>query len=79
MPTLLIINGLRFFFYSNEGNEQIHVHVTKGTAAGKIWLEPEIKLVYFKGFTNSEERAILEIVNSHIEEFKSKWHEYFSK
>ncbi len=79
MPTLLIINGLRFFFYSNENNEPAHIHVTKGNATGKVWLEPEIEVVYFKGFTNSEERPILEVVNAHIEEFKEKSYEYFSK
>lgn len=79
MPTLLIINGLRFFFYSNENNEPAHIHVTKGNAAGKIWLEPEIDVVYLKGFTNSEERAIRKILGLHIEEFKVKWYEYFSK
>lgn len=42
MPTLLLIDGFRFFFYSMENNEPIHVHVSKGDAVGKIWLEPEI-------------------------------------
>jgi len=36
MPTVLLINGFRFFFYSNENNEPIHIHVTKGNAEGKI-------------------------------------------
>lgn len=39
MPTLLLIKGLRFF-YSNENNEPAHVHITKGNAEGKVWLEP---------------------------------------
>ncbi len=79
MPTLLLINGLRFFFYSNESNEPIHIHVTKGSAAGKVWLEPEIEVAYIKGFTNSKERTIHEIIQSHVGEFKTKWYEYFSK
>lgn len=40
MPTLFIVNGFRFFFYSNESNKPAHLHVTKGNAAGKVWLEP---------------------------------------
>ncbi|HEX8279236.1 MAG TPA: DUF4160 domain-containing protein [Segetibacter sp.] len=79
MPTLFIVNGFRFFFYSNESNEPAHLHVTKGNAAGKVWLEPEIDVAYFKGFTNSEERFIQEIVKTRNEEFKTKWHEYFAK
>jgi Domain of unknown function (DUF4160) len=30
MPTILRINGYRFFFYSNENDEPAHVHVEKG-------------------------------------------------
>lgn len=48
MPTLLIIKGIRFFFYSNENNEPIHIHVTKGSAAGKVWSETEIDIAYLK-------------------------------
>lgn len=29
MPTILQILGWRFFFYSNEGNEPIHIHAEK--------------------------------------------------
>ncbi len=76
MPTLLIIKGIRFFFYSNENNEPIHIHVTKGSATGKVWLEPEIDIAYFEGFTNSEERAIQENVKLHLEECKAKWYQY---
>ena len=50
MPTLLLINGFRFFIYSNENNEPPHVHVIKGNSYGKIWLEPEIEMVYLEGF-----------------------------
>jgi hypothetical protein len=79
MPTLLTINGVRFFFYSNENKEPVHVHVTKGNASGKIWLEPLIEIVYFDGFTKAEEKAIMEAILLNIEEFKIKWNEHFSK
>ena len=79
MPTLLLLNGLRFFFYSNENNEPMHVHVTKGDAYGKIWLEPSIIMVYLIGFNKSEIKAINEIVIAHSEQFKKKWYEYFNK
>ena len=79
MPSLLFINGLRFFFYSNENNEPVHVHVTKGDASGKVWLGPVIEIAYLYGFTNSEEKDIMKIVESHSADFKTKWYEYFSK
>jgi len=79
MPTLLNLNGIRFFFYSNENNEPIHVHVTKAEANGKIWLEPLLKVEYLLGFTNSEQKIIIEAVQEHCEYFKKKWNEYFGK
>jgi hypothetical protein len=39
MPTVLYIKGWRFFFYSNEGNEPIHIHVQKGEKECKYWLD----------------------------------------
>jgi hypothetical protein len=30
MPTVLRIDGYRFFFFSNEGNEPVHIHVESG-------------------------------------------------
>jgi hypothetical protein len=79
MPTLLLLNGIRFFFYSNENDEPIHVHVTKGDANGKIWLEPSIIVEYLYGFSNSEQKDIMETIQKNSENFKKKWNEYFGK
>jgi hypothetical protein len=79
MPTLLNEKGFRFFFYSNENNEPCHVHVTKGGAEGKIWLEPQLSVCYLYRFTANEEKDILSIINIHLESFKRKWYEYFGK
>jgi len=37
MPTLLLINGFKFFFYANE-HEPKHIHVSKGDEFAKIEL-----------------------------------------
>jgi Domain of unknown function (DUF4160) len=79
MPTVLLINGFRFFFYSNENDEPIHIHVRKGNAEGKIWLEPSISLSYFRGFSTREENDIIEIAAENFDYFKTKWNEYFKK
>ena len=77
MPTVLLVHGFRFFFYSNENEEPAHVHVTKSRAFGKLWLEPEIIIAYFNGFNPKEQKQILQIANEHCENFKQKWNEYF--
>jgi hypothetical protein len=79
MPTILRINGFRFFFYSNENNEPAHVHVEKGDAEGKIWLEPTLEAVYFSGFSSSEQNDIMDITSSNLKNFIKKWYEYFGK
>ncbi len=56
MPTVLRLQGFRFFFYSNENDEPMHVHVEKAEADGKIWLEPEIKIAYMYNFSTIESR-----------------------
>lgn len=38
MPTVLEVDGFRFYFYANEGTEPPHVHVDKGGATAKVWL-----------------------------------------
>jgi hypothetical protein len=79
MPTLLTFNGLRFFFYSNESNEPTHIHVSKGNANGKIWLEPTITIAYLYGFSNNEERDIMIVIEEYSTTFKQKWYEFFRK
>ncbi|MEK9565084.1 MAG: DUF4160 domain-containing protein [Deltaproteobacteria bacterium] len=41
MPTVLLVRGWRFFFYSNEGQEPPHIHVKRGSAQAKFWLNIE--------------------------------------
>jgi hypothetical protein len=79
MPTLLLFQAFRFFFYSNENAEPMHVHVTKGEGNGKIWLEPIVAIAYLHNFTNSEIRTIESVIEQHAEAFKTKWNEYFAK
>ena len=79
MPTALRIDGYRFFFYSNENNEPAHIHVEKGDAEAKIWLEPAFSVAYFKGFNSKEQNDIVRITHENISMFIEKWYEYFGK
>ncbi|MFD1613985.1 DUF4160 domain-containing protein [Gelatiniphilus marinus] len=76
MPTILRINGFRFFFYSNE-HLPIHIHVEKDNKTAKFNLE-EIELVKSRGFNASELKEMRKLVSENIAIFKNKWDEYFN-
>ena len=75
MPTLLIQDGFKFFFYANE-HEPKHIHVMKGGDFAKIELA-SLKVIdsYMKP---KEIKKALLIVANHNAEFERKWDEYFS-
>jgi len=76
MPTVLMIEGFRFFFYSNENNEPPHIHVEKAEGASKIWLSP-VEVEYMSGFTPRQQTVVMEHFNKNLELFKKKWDEHF--
>ena len=76
MPTVLRVNGFRFFFWSLENNEPPHVHVEKGGGYGKWWLKP-VRTVYAKGFSPAELRDIEAILHEHEAEILRRWNEHF--
>jgi hypothetical protein len=76
MPTVLRLNGFRFYFYSHEPNEPPHIHIDKGDATIKIWLE-SLEVAKSRGFRAHEINAILVMAAEHRILFLEKWHEYF--
>ncbi|PYN83135.1 MAG: DUF4160 domain-containing protein [Candidatus Rokuibacteriota bacterium] len=78
MPTLLRIEGFRFFFFSNESQEPPHVHVSKGDGVAKLWLAP-IQLTYARGLTPAELRRVRELTRDHAPTFLERWHEVFDR
>ena len=78
MPTVLRIKGYRFFFYSNEGNEPIHIHIEKSESYAKFWLDP-IRISIDFGFKSKEIREIYSIIEEHRKHITEKWDEYFAK
>lgn len=76
MPTLMKINGYRFFFFSLEGNEPPHVHVEHGSKLAKYWINP-VKFANSIGFKSYELTKIKQIIIEHRLIFLEKWYEYF--
>lgn len=67
--------GMRFFFFSNEGDEPPHVHVRKGDSLAKVWLSP-LEISFALGFSPADLRRIRYIAESRATEFLEAWHEH---
>jgi len=75
VPTLLNINGFKFFFYANE-HEPIHIHVMNADGFAKIELE-NLKVVqnYMKP---KDLKFALKITEENKEDFERIWNEWFN-
>ncbi|MDX9903457.1 MAG: DUF4160 domain-containing protein [Bacteroidales bacterium] len=78
MPTVLLIKGYRLFFFSNEGNEPVHIHIEKAEKYAKFWLDPLCVVINY-GFTGKELREISEIIERNELIIRERWNEYFSR
>lgn len=78
MPTVLRVDGYRFYFYSHEPNEPPHVHVDKSGASAKVWLDP-VALASNRGYRAVELNAILGLVRQHRGALTESWHGYFGR
>lgn len=76
MPTVLRIDGLRFFFYSKEGTEPPHIHVEQGDDVAKFWLEP-VELQSSYGFSVKRINQIGKLIFENQPLLLQPWHEYF--
>lgn len=79
MPTVFRQNGIRFFFYSNEGHprEPRHIHAIKDQNEAKVFLEPGISVAWSSGFNGKELRAIVLIVKENQSLIERAWHDHF--
>ncbi|MGJ3231380.1 MAG: DUF4160 domain-containing protein [Oceanicaulis sp.] len=76
MPTVLRVEGFRFYFYSHEPNEPPHVHIDKGGASAKVWLEP-VALARNIGFKPRDLRTVLAYTEERGAELLEAWHDFF--
>ena len=79
MPAVFRDGGLRYFFFSNEGQppEPLHIHVTGGGRDAKVWLEPDIALAESYGFNPRELSVILRAVAENRDLIVSAWRDHF--
>ena len=77
MPTVLRIGAYRFFFYSNEWQEPVHIHVQADNRVAKFWLQP-VNLASSIGFSAKELNQLLVLVRQHEKLFLEAWNDFFN-
>jgi Domain of unknown function (DUF4160) len=76
MPTILRTRGFRVYFYSHEPGEPPHIHIDRGGATAKVWLDP-VTLASNSGFSARELGDVLRLVRTRREECLEAWHGFF--
>jgi hypothetical protein len=76
VPTVLLVEGFRFFFFSNEDGEPPHIHVERGDGHAKFWLDP-VDLADATQLKSQELKRARLLVVQHRQHLMEKWHEYF--
>jgi hypothetical protein len=80
VPTVLYLRGWRLHFYSNEGNEPIHIHAQKGDADCKYWLDVEgydIREAYAYNMSPRDTREVRQLIFQHFDEIVDAWNIWF--
>lgn len=80
MPTVLYFYGCRFFFYSNESNEPIHIHAEKGDMECKFWINESnftIRLATVFNMASDKINEVAEIIYDNLQLIINAWHNYF--
>ncbi|WCT73526.1 DUF4160 domain-containing protein [Sphingomonas naphthae] len=79
MPLVFRDKGLRFHFFSNEGNprEPIHIHVERDGHEAKFWLGDTIELAYNHGLDRRSLAMALLIIRARKRELQDAWHGHF--
>ena len=78
MPTVLRVDGYRFFFVSLDRSDPPHIHVKRERKVAKLWLDPVV-LVRTGGFSRVEINKIMKLVQRHREHLLEKWYEFFGR
>ena len=78
MPTIFILFGFHFMFYSDD-HTPVHVHVLKDGKEAKYNVEPEITLVYNHGYKKNEISMMESVIEENREVIIDRWKAYFNK
>lgn len=76
MPTVLLIFGIRFFFYPND-HEPIHVHIEYQGKHAKIQVDPEVKLIENNGLKSQTIKKAIDTVYFYKADIIAEWRKVF--
>ncbi len=79
MPAVKSIPGpYRFFVYSFDCNEPMHVHIQRERMICKFWIKP-LALGKNQGFSAKELNMIRNLVKKNSEDIMEAWYEHCGK
>jgi hypothetical protein len=77
MPEVFRREGYVFFFYSNEGQEPVHIHVRRAGGFAKFWINP-LELEYSHGMKTQELSRGEDLISENVALILEKWNEVFN-
>ena len=78
MPEVFRTEGYVFFFYANEGQEPMHVHVRRAGGHAKFWMDP-LGLDSSEGLKTQELARAEQLAVENQALIREKWHEVFGR
>ena len=78
MPTVLDIEGFRFFFYSANRNEPPHIHIRKAGQEAKFWLNP-IRPTRLGRFKQRDMQRMIKTLEDNQDYILEQWNEQFNR
>ena len=76
MPEVFRAEGFVFFFYANEGQEPVHVHVRHAGGYAKFWVDPVV-LEMSENMKVQELARAEALIQERLAEIRRKWNEVF--
>jgi hypothetical protein len=76
-PTVLRVDGFRFYFFSRE-EVRAHVHVEHVHGEAKIWLVPAVALAGSRGLSQRETGLAVRLAKEHRHVLLTAWHDRFA-
>lgn len=75
VPEVFRKNGYRFFFFSREAAEPIHIHVEMAEKYAKFWIDPVV-LAESYGFLGRQLREIRKMIEENETLIRRKWNDH---